>query len=103
MHMAKTSMVEREKKRQKVVAKYAKKRAELKAMIRDPKASEQSRWEAQIALQKLPRNANPVRLQSRCEITGRPHGVYRRFGLGRNKLREAAMRGDIPGLVKASW
>ena len=101
--MAKTSMGEREKKRQRMVAKYARKRAELKAAARDPKLSDEQRWEAQIALQKLPRDANPVRLRSRCEITGRPHGVYRRFGLGRNKLREAAMRGDIPGLVKASW
>ena len=96
-------MVEREKKRQRMVAKYARKRAELKAAARDPKLSDEQRWEAQVALQKLPRDANPVRLRSRCEITGRPHGVYRRFGLGRNKLREAAMRGDIPGLVKASW
>ena len=86
-----------------MVAKYAKKRAQLKAAARDPKLSDEQRWEAQAALQKLPRNANPVRLRARCEITGRPHGVYRRFGLGRNKLREAAMRGDIPGLVKASW
>jgi len=101
--MAKVSMVERERKRQRMVAKYAKKRAQLKAAARDPKLSDEQRWEAQAALQKLPRNANPVRLRARCEITGRPHGVYRRFGLGRNKLREAAMRGDIPGLVKASW
>ena len=101
--MAKTSMIEREKKRQRVVAKYAKKRAELKDRIRDPKTGDEDRWEAIVALQKLPRNANPVRLRTRCEITGRPNGVYRRFGLGRNKLREAAMRGDIPGLVKSSW
>ena len=101
--MAKTSMVEREKRRARTVAKYAKKRAQLKATIRDPKATDEQRWEAQIALQKLPRNANPVRLRSRCELTGRPRGVYQRFGLGRNKLREAAMRGDIPGLVKSSW
>lgn len=101
--MAKTSMVEREKRRARTVAKYAKKRAQLKATIRDPKASDEQRWDAQIALQKLPRNANPVRLRSRCELTGRPRGVYQRFGLGRNKLREAAMRGDIPGLVKSSW
>jgi small subunit ribosomal protein S14 len=101
--MAKTSMVEREKKRQRTVAKYAKKRAQLRATIRDPKATDEQRWEAQVALQKLPRDANPVRLRARCEITGRPHGVYRRFRLGRNKLREAAMRGDIPGLVKSSW
>jgi small subunit ribosomal protein S14 len=101
--MAKTSMIEREKKRQRVVAKYARKRAQLKERIRDPKLGEEQRWEAMVALQKLPRNSSPVRLRSRCEITGRPRGVYRRFGLGRNKLREAAMRGDIPGLVKSSW
>jgi small subunit ribosomal protein S14 len=103
MQMAKTSMVEREKKRAKAVAKYAKKREQIKAALRDPKASDEQRWEAQVALQKLPRNASPVRQRTRCEITGRPRGVYRRFGLGRNKLREAAMRGDIPGLVKSSW
>ncbi len=101
--MAKTSMVEREKKRAKTVAKYAKKRAALKAIIRDLSLSEEERWDAQVALQKQPRNACPVRQQRRCGITGRPHGVYRKFGLGRNKLREAAMRGDVPGLVKASW
>ena len=101
--MAKTSMIEREKKRQRMVAKYAKKRAELKERIRNQKTGDEERWEAIVALQKLPRNANPVRLRTRCEITGRPNGVYRRFGLGRNKLREAAMRGDIPGLVKSSW
>jgi small subunit ribosomal protein S14 len=101
--MAKTSMVEREKRRERMVAKYAKKRAALKAIIRDPKATDEQRWDAQVALQKLPRDANPVRLRSRCELTGRPRGVYQRFGLGRNKLREAAMRGDVPGLVKSSW
>lgn len=101
--MAKTSMVEREKKRGRMVAKYAKKRADLKAIIGDRNASDDERWEAQLKLQKLPRNASPVRQQRRCGITGRPHGVYRKFGLGRNKLREAAMRGDVPGLVKASW
>lgn len=101
--MAKVSMVEREKKRAKVAAKYAKKRAELKAIIKDVNTSDDDRWEAQMALQKLPRNASPVRKQRRCGLTGRPHAVYRKFGLGRNKLREAAMRGDVPGLVKASW
>ena len=101
--MAKTSMIAREKKREKTVAKYAEKRAKLKAIIRDLESSEDDRWDAQVALQKLPRNANPVRLRNRCQITGRPHGVYRKFGLCRNKLREAAMRGDVPGLVKASW
>lgn len=101
--MAKTSMVEREKRRERMVAKYAKKRAALRAMVRDPKATDEQRWDAQAALQKLPRDANPVRMRSRCELTGRPRGVYQRFGLGRNKLREAAMRGDVPGLVKSSW
>ena len=101
--MAKASMIARENKRAKTVAKYAEKRAQLKATISDVNASEEEKWDAQIALQKLPRNANPVRQQRRCQITGRPHGVYRKFGLCRNKLREAAMRGDVPGLVKASW
>lgn len=101
--MAKTSMIEREKKRAATVAKYAQKRAELKAIIGNVNYSEEEQWEAQVKLQKLPRNANPVRQQRRCRVTGRPHGVYRKFGLCRNKLREAAMRGDIPGLVKASW
>lgn len=101
--MAKRSMLEREKKREKTVAKYAAKRKALKAIIADVNASDEEKWEAQMAFQKLPRNASPVRLMSRCGITGRPHGYYRKFGLGRNKLREAAMRGDIPGLVKSSW
>ena len=101
--MAKTSMKEREKKRQLTVAKYSKKRAELKAAISNVNASEEERWEAQMQLQKLPRNASPIRLRNRCGLTGRPHGFYRKFGLGRNKLREAAMRGDVPGLVKSSW
>jgi len=96
-------MVMREKKRARMVAKYAGKRAELKAVISDPKASDEEKWDAQVALQKLPRDASPVRGRTRCQITGRPHGVYRKFGLCRNKLREAAMRGDVPGLVKASW
>lgn len=101
--MAKVSMVEREKKRAKTVAKYAAKRAKLKAILNDVNASDEAKWDAQIALQKLPRNASPVRQQRRCQITGRPHAVYRKFGLCRNKLREAAMRGDVPGLVKSSW
>ena len=101
--MAKKSMVAREHKRARTVAKYAAKRAKLKEIIGDVNASDDDRWEAQIALQKLPRNASPVRQQRRCQITGRPHGVYRKFGLCRNKLREAAMRGDVPGLVKSSW
>ena len=101
--MAKVSMREREKKREKTVARYAAKRQALKAIIADREVSDDERWDAQIRLQKLPRNASPVRLQRRCGQTGRPRGVYRKFGLGRNKLREAAMRGDVPGLLKASW
>ena len=101
--MAKKSMIARENKRTRMVAKYAEKRAALKAILRDVNASDDEKWEAQIALQKLPRDASPVRQQRRCQITGRPHAVYRKFGLCRNKLREAAMRGDVPGLVKASW
>ena len=96
-------MQEREKKRERVVARFAAKRAALKAVIADRNATDDERWDAQTALQKLPRNASPVRLRRRCGQTGRPRGVYRKFGLGRNKLREAAMRGDVPGLVKASW
>ena len=101
--MAKKSMKNRELKRQLTVAKFAKKRAELKAVIANPNSTPEQRWEAQIALQKQPRDASASRLRNRCRITGRPHGVYRKFGLCRNKLREAAMRGDVPGLVKASW
>jgi small subunit ribosomal protein S14 len=101
--MAKTSMINRELKRQKTAKKYAVKRAALKAIISSPTSSDDERWEAQLKLQQLPRNASPSRQVRRCSLTGRPHGVYRRFGLGRNKLREAAMRGDIPGLVKSSW
>ena len=101
--MAKQSMKAREAKRAKTVAKYAAKRAELKAIIVSQTASDDEKWDAQIALQKLPRNASPIRQQRRCQLTGRPHAVYRKFGLCRNQLREAAMRGDVPGLVKASW
>ncbi|MGD8927049.1 MAG: 30S ribosomal protein S14 [Thioalkalispiraceae bacterium] len=101
--MAKVSMVERERKRIKTVAKYAKKRAELKAQIKDMNLSAEQRLEAQHKLQQLPRNASPSRVQRRCRITGRPHAVYRKFGLCRNKLRETAMRGEVPGLRKASW
>ena len=101
--MAKSSMKAREAKRAKTVAQYAVKRAALKAIITDVNAADEDRWDAQMALQKLPRNASPVRQQSRCQITGRPHAVYRKFGLSRIKLREAAMRGDVPGLKKASW
>ena len=101
--MAKASMIARENRREKMVKRYAKKRAFLKETIRDPKTSEEERAQAQIKLQKLPRDANPIRMQRRCALTGRPHAVYRKFGLGRNKLRELAMKGDIPGLVKSSW
>ena len=101
--MAKKSMIAREEKRAQMVAKYAAKRAQLKETINNFDASDEERWDAQIQLQKLPRNASPVRQRRRCQITGRPHGVYRKFGLCRNKLREAAMRGDVPGLVKSSW
>lgn len=101
--MAKVSMKERERKREKLVRKYAAKRAELKAIIQDPQAEPETKWEAQLKLQKLPRDSSPVRQRNRCRITGRPHGYYRKFGLGRNVLRQAAMRGDVPGLVKSSW
>ena len=101
--MAKKSMIAREAKRTRMVAKYAEKRAALKAILKDVNASDDEKWDAQIALQKLPRDASPVRQQRRCQVTGRPHAVYRKFGLCRNKLREAAMRGDVPGLVKSSW
>lgn len=101
--MAKTSMVERERKRIKTVAKYAGKRAELKAKVKDLSLAPEERMAAQEKLQKLPRDASPTRVQRRCRVTGRPHAVYRKFGLCRNKLRETAMRGEVPGLRKASW
>jgi small subunit ribosomal protein S14 len=101
--MAKKSMIERERKRIKTVAKYAKKRTELKAQINDLTLSADVRMAAQHDLQKLPRDASPSRVRRRCRVTGRPHGVYRKFGLCRNKLRETAMRGEVPGLRKASW
>ena len=101
--MAKTSIINRELKRARTVKKYAGKRAELKAKLKDQSLSAEDREEAQRKFQSLPRDASPCRQRNRCRLTGRPHGYYRKFGLGRNKLREAAMRGDIPGLVKASW
>jgi len=101
--MAKLSLINREAKRRKTVARFAKKRAELIAAIDDRSLSDEDRIEARDTLQRLPRNASPTRLRNRCSMTGRPRGVYRKFGLGRNKLREVAMRGEIPGVVKASW
>ena len=101
--MAKKSMIARETKRTKLVAKYAKKRADLKEIIRSPNSSYEQVMAATDSLQKLPRNSSSVRQRNRCQITGRPRGFYRKFGLSRNKLREATMRGDVPGLRKASW
>ncbi|MBU6188529.1 MAG: 30S ribosomal protein S14 [Betaproteobacteria bacterium] len=101
--MAKLSLINRDIKRQALVKKYAPKRQALEAIINDQSRSEEERYQARLKLQALPRNANPTRLRNRCEVTGRPRGTYRKFGLGRIKLRESAMRGEIPGLVKASW
>ena len=101
--MAKLSLIQREEKRTKLVAKYAKKYAELKAIINDAKKSDEERYLARLELQKLPRNANPTRQRARCGLTGRPRGTFRQFGLGRSKIRELAFAGDIPGVTKASW
>ncbi|HTT02492.1 MAG TPA: 30S ribosomal protein S14 [Steroidobacteraceae bacterium] len=101
--MAKTNMVEREKRRAKIVKRYAAKRAQLKELIRNPKTGPEERQAAQARLQSQPRDASPSRLRNRCQITGRSRGVYRKFGLSRVKIREVAMRGEIPGLSKASW
>jgi small subunit ribosomal protein S14 len=101
--MAKTSMIMRERKRAKTVKRYAKKRAVLKEIIRSVSSTDEERLEAQAKLNAMPRDASATRLRNRCAITGRPHGYYRKFGLARNKLREAAMKGEIPGLTKASW
>jgi len=101
--MAKTALVNREKKRRATVKKFAARRAELIAIINNSRASDEVRAEARDKFQRLPRNASPVRLRNRCSLTGRPRGVYRKFGLGRGKLREIAMRGEIPGVTKASW
>ena len=101
--MAKTNMIMREKKRAKTVKKYAARRKELKAIVLNPKSSYDEKMAAQTKLQKLPRDASPTRQRNRCELTGRPRGTFRKFGLGRNKIRELAFKGDIPGVVKASW
>lgn len=101
--MAKKSMVQREIKREKTVQRFAKKRAALKEIIRNPNSTDQEKDAAQLKLQAMPRDASPVRLHNRCAITGRPHGYYRKFGLARNKVREATMKGELPGVTKASW
>lgn len=101
--MAKVSLIEREQKRRDMVKKYAAKRAELQAVINDVNASAEDRRAAQLKLQSLPRNSSPVRLRNRCALTGRPRGVFSKFGLARSKLRELMMRGEVPGVTKASW
>lgn len=101
--MAKLALKNREAKRAKTVAKYATKRAELLATINNAKLSDEERMDARLKFQQLPRNASPVRQRNRCELTGRPRGYFRKFGLCRNKLREVAMRGEVPGMIKASW
>jgi len=101
--MAKLALINREAKRRKTVAKFAGKRAELFAAINDQSLSEDDRAEARAKLERLPRNASPTRLRNRCKLTGRPRGVFRKFGLARNKLREMVMRGEVPGMTKASW
>jgi small subunit ribosomal protein S14 len=101
--MAKLSLINREQKRRATVKKYAARRAALFAILEDARATEEAKQEAREKLQQLPRNASPVRLRNRCTLTGRPRGNFRKFGLSRNKLREIAMRGEIPGVIKASW
>jgi len=101
--VANVSLKQREAKREALVAKFAKKYAELRAIANDAKKSDEERYAARLALQKLPRNANPTRLRNRCELTGRPRGTFRKFGLARSKIRELAFKGDIPGVIKASW
>jgi len=101
--MAKLALINRDAKRRALVKKYAKKREALQAIVDNQKMSDEDRFAARQKIQQLPRNANPTRVRNRCAITGRPRGVFSKFGLGRNKLREFAMRGEIPGIVKASW
>ena len=101
--MSKLSLINRNEKRKKLVAKYSKKRAALEAIVANPKFSDEDRFAARVKIQALPRNSNATRVRNRCSLTGRPRGVFSKFGLGRNKLREYAMRGEIPGIAKASW
>ena len=101
--MAKLSLINRQLKREATVKKFARKRAELQAVIDDQSRSEEDRYQARLKLQQLPRNSSPTRLRNRCELTGRPRGTFRKFGLARNKLREKALRGEVPGIIKASW
>lgn len=101
--MAKLSLINRDEKRRATVKKFAAKRAELLAIINNVKLSDEERYTARLKFQALPRNASPVRLRNRCALTGRPRGVYRKFGMARTKVREYAMRGEIPGVIKASW
>jgi small subunit ribosomal protein S14 len=101
--MAKTAVINRNNNRRKMVKKFAQKRADLLAIANNPKVDQEERYEARLKLQKLPRDASPVRVRNRCALTGRGRGTYRKFGLARNKLREIAMRGEIPGVTKASW
>jgi small subunit ribosomal protein S14 len=101
--MAKLALINRDEKRRALVKKFAKRREALEAIIANPRASEEERFAARLKLQQLPRNANPTRQRNRCEVTGRPRGTFRKFGLGRNMIRDLAFRGDIPGIVKASW
>jgi small subunit ribosomal protein S14 len=101
--MAKLAVINRQARREAMVKKYAEKRKQLNAIIDDPKATDEARDEARAKIASLPRDSSPVRLRNRCALTGRPRGVYRKFGLGRNKLRELALRGEVPGIIKASW
>ena len=101
--MAKLALINREAKRRKMVEKYKAKRAALEAIVSDERRSEDERFEARLKIQALPRNSSPVRLRNRCQLTGRPRGVFRKFGLGRSKLRDFVMRGEVPGMTKASW
>jgi small subunit ribosomal protein S14 len=101
--MAKLALTLRNQKRQKTVEKFKAKRAQILEILQDPRASDEAKGEARQQLQKLPRDASPVRLRSRCALTGRPRGVYKKFGLGRNKLRDLALKGEVPGVIKASW